>query len=176
MSKYYTFMILILVSLNLSGQVKVIDSAYQVVTRDFYSSTLNDTIIFKTSGISLINDAQLNAMMEIVDYINSNDIDEASRRVIEANTKIIEESKIHYEHLLNVSNKQQDITLNNLVSTKKSLDEISGALVETRTALELANQNVKTSNDLLKKQKSAKIWQGVLIGLAGIGVGVLITQ
>lgn len=175
-----TIYCLILLSISpilvMGQQFSSLDSTYLLVTRDFKTVRPGDTIHFHSGGISLINTAQLNAMQEIIDLINQNELDQAIQLSIEENEKKIGECKTLYETLLFNSEKSHEITNNSLRLTLKSMEEISATLENTKIALALANENVTHSQGMLKKYQSAKIWQNILVGLAGVGLGVLITR
>ncbi len=174
--KIFPFILLLSSPVLLFGQNTTLDSTYLLVTQDFKIAKLEETIHFKSGGISLINSAQLNAMEEIVDLVNKNQFDEAINLTLEENEKKIEACNSLYEKLLINSEKSQEISNKSLQLTKSSLEEISASLESTKIALGLANENVASSQELIKKYRSAKIWQNVLIGLAGVGVGVIITR
>ncbi|MEQ9217323.1 MAG: hypothetical protein RLO17_04730 [Cyclobacteriaceae bacterium] len=155
---------------------QTLDSTYLMVTQDFKISIPGDTLYFTTGGISMINSEQLEVMQEIMHLVNDEALDEAIGLSISENEKKIEECKSLYENLLANSNKSHEITSQSLMTTQKSLEEIRHSLEQTKNALVLANDNVTTSKELLNKYKSARLWQNILVGLAGVGLGVILTQ
>lgn len=169
--------VLYTISTGIFGQTfQTLDSTYLMVTQDFRISIPGDTLYFTTGGVSLINSEQLEVMQEIMQLVNDEALDQAIGVSIAENEKKIEECKTLYETLLINSNKSHEITTQSLRSTQESLQEITQSLEQTKNALLLANENVATSKDLLKKYKSAKLWQNILVGLAGVGLGVIIAQ
>lgn len=177
MKTLFWITILLMSTSTLVGQhASSLDSTYLLVTRDFKAVNPGDTIYFHSGGISLINTVQLNAMQEIVDLINQDELDQAIQLSIEESEKKILECKTLYETLLLNSEKSQEITNRSLRLMQKSLEELSASLENTKIALALANENVTHSQGMLKKQRSARVWQQVLVGLAGVGLGVLITR
>jgi len=176
MKSFFIAIFIILSIVAYGQQSHIIDSTYLMVTENFKISVPGDTLYFTSGGISLINSEQLEVMLEIIEFVNDEALSQAIGLSITENEKKIEECKTLYENLLQNSKKSHEITTQSLQSTQKLLQEITQSLEETKKALVLANENVAASGDLIKKYKSAKLWQNILIGLAGVGVGVLITQ
>ena len=175
--KSLLYPLFLLLSMDVFGQqFQTLDSTYLMVTEDFKISVPGDTLYFTSGGISLINSEQLEVMQEIIEFVNDEALSQAIGLSITENEKKIEECKTLYENLLQNSKKSHEITTQSLQSTQESLQEITQSLEQTKNALVLANENVATSKDLLKKYKSAKIWQNILVGLAGVGLGVIISQ
>ncbi len=175
--KHLVYLLFLMTSFTGFGQqFETLDSTYLMVTEDFKISIPGDTLLFTYGGITMINSEQLEVMQEIMHLVNDEALDEAISLSISENEKKIEECKTLYENLLANSAKSHEITTASLMSTQKSLEEINSSLEETRNALTVANENVNASKELLRKYKSAKLWQNILVGLAGVGLGVLISQ
>ncbi|MCG8318985.1 MAG: hypothetical protein MI921_05755 [Cytophagales bacterium] len=176
-NKYLIFFGILLSGFHLNAQSFItIDSSYLSKTAHFLMAKTGDTICFKTGGIYLVESKQFESMKEIIDFMDSINIEETAQLVIEENERKINEANNLLRNLLKNCNDEHELTKSTLMYTQKSLKDLSFSLENTQNALTLANESVNSSTRLLSGYRSPRIWQSVLIALAGIGVGVVLTQ
>ncbi|HRY98801.1 MAG TPA: hypothetical protein P5550_07070 [Bacteroidales bacterium] len=137
---------------------------------------IGDTLLLRQGGILLVDTALFHTLEAIADALDQGDLHAASLEALQASERRIAECEAMYLRLKENCEREHALAATSLQRTREGLDLLTLRLETTRNHLDAATSNLEAATTHLKRAGRPSLWQGILIGAAGVGLGALISR
>lgn len=155
------------------ARFKAIPAEYPLSNETPLQLHRGDTLIVTCDTVYLINKIRYEFYKSIHTATLHNDNEECNQ-LLRAYEKRVKEHELSYSKLLANCTSTEKSALDMVAYTRKSLEETQHTLQFTQQALEQSSTNLDRANELLRKEKWNVRGQKLLVGVAGVGLGILV--
>ena len=154
-------------------RVKTIDPDF-VNAKKALVFTKGDMIAIETDSIYLMN-AKIYAYFLLLhmNYLDKS-TDTLCDRIIKSYEKILKEKHEEYQKLLSNCEEADSVSLAMMHHTRQSLEVTQATLKYTQQSLDQTLQTLESANKYMKKERSKSIFEKVLLGVGGLGLGLAV--
>ena len=134
----------------------------------------SDTIALDCDSVYLMNKATYAFFMLIYQNLFSNDLDLVCSNLLQSYEERLQQSHETYQKLLANCKETEKVSFDMMNDTRKSLESTQKTLDYTQLTLDQTLQTLESANKYMKKERSKSIFEKVLLGVGGLGIGLVI--
>ncbi|WP_143470501.1 hypothetical protein [Labilibaculum filiforme] len=132
-----------------------------------------DTLVVACDTMFLINKIRYEFYKKIHQATLENNSNSCTSLLLAFENRL-KDHEASYSQILANSKRSEQISLDIIANTKKSLENTQQSLLANQHSLDEAMVKLERANELIRKEKWNATGQKALTGIAGIGVGILI--